>query len=76
MLMNPTVQDRWGKVGKQIIEDKGPVGPERMKTLDNEIRDTALDFMQRSVDEGEPFFSYINLQGCMCLHILVIITKA
>ena len=57
---DPTIEDRWGKVGKQVIEDMGPVGPERMKTLDNEIRDKALDFMQRSVDEGEPFFSYIN----------------
>src|SRR6266566_464073 len=34
-----TIQPRWGKVGKQKIEDAGTLYPERMKTVDNEIRD-------------------------------------
>src|SRR3954451_11779720 len=30
---DPTVQPRWGKVGKQRIEDAGTLYPERMKTV-------------------------------------------
>lgn len=32
---------RWSKTGKQKIEDAGMLYPERMKTVDNEIRDLA-----------------------------------
>jgi len=55
-----TVDPRWGTVGKQIIEDAGPVPPERMKTLDTEILDSSINFMQKSVDEDKPFFAWIN----------------
>src|SRR5213083_3529738 len=34
-----TEMPRWGKIGKQRIEDAGTLYPERMKTVDNEIRD-------------------------------------
>ena len=37
-----TVDPRWGKVGKQKIEDKGELCPKRMETVDDEIRDLAL----------------------------------
>ena len=36
---DPTVQPRWGKVGKQRIEDAGTLYPERMETVDDEILD-------------------------------------
>jgi len=49
-----TVDPRWGKVGKQIIEGAGPVTQERMKTLDNEILDHSINFMQKSLDEDKP----------------------
>jgi len=55
-----TVDPRGGKVGKQIIEDAGPVPPERMKTLDIEILDHSINFMQKSLDEDKPFFAWIN----------------
>jgi len=55
-----TVEPRWGKVGKQVIEDVGGVPPERMKTLDSEILDHSINFMQKSVDEDKPFFAWIN----------------
>jgi len=55
-----TVDPRWGKVGKQVIEDVGPVPPERMKRLDTEILDHSINFMQKSVDEDKPFFAWIN----------------
>ena len=34
-----TVDPRWGKVGKQKIEDAGELCPKRMETVDDEIRD-------------------------------------
>ena len=55
-----TVDPRWGKVGKQIIKDAGPVPLERMKTLDNEILDLSINFMQKSLDKDKPFFVWIN----------------
>lgn len=55
-----TIEPRWGKVGKQIIEDAGPVPPERMKNLDSEILEHSKTFMQKSVDEEKPFFAWIN----------------
>jgi len=55
-----TVEPRWGKVGKQIIEDVGPLPAERMETVENEITDHALNFMQKSIDEDKPFFAWIN----------------
>ena len=37
---DPTVQPRWGKIGKQKIEDAGTLYPKRMETVDDEILDT------------------------------------
>ena len=42
---DPTVDPRWGKVGKQKIEDAGTLYPERMKTVDDEILAHALKFV-------------------------------
>lgn len=55
-----TDEPRWGKVGKQRIEDAGPLPPERMKTVDKEILDHAVGFMRKSKQEGKPFFLYLN----------------
>src|SRR3989454_10768714 len=41
---DPTEMPRWGKVGKQKIEDAGPLYPKRMETVDDEIRDLAIAF--------------------------------
>src|SRR6202158_3182758 len=40
-----TVDPRWGKIGKQKVEDAGPLYPKRMETVDDEIRDLAINFM-------------------------------
>src|ERR1700730_2675849 len=40
-----TEMPRWGKVGKQKIEDAGPLYPKRMETVDDEIRDNAFKFL-------------------------------
>jgi hypothetical protein len=44
---DPTVQPRWGKVGKQKIEDTGPLYVKRMQTCDDDFAATAEDFIQR-----------------------------
>jgi arylsulfatase A-like enzyme len=55
-----TVMPRWGKVGKQRIEDAGTLYPERMKTVDNEIRDMALSFIEKAKTDNKPFFLWLN----------------
>jgi arylsulfatase len=55
-----TVDPRWGKVGKQRIEDAGPLPPERMKTVDDEILKFTFNFMDKSQKDGKPFFVWLN----------------
>jgi arylsulfatase len=55
-----TDQPRWGRVGKQRIEDTGPLTKKRMETIDDEILDHALDWMDRQHQAGNPFFMWFN----------------
>lgn len=55
-----TVDPRFGKVGKQIIKDSGPLDPKRMETVDEEFMARAIDFMERAVKEDKPFFVWFN----------------
>lgn len=55
-----TVQPRWGAIGKQKLEDAGPLSPERMKTVDNEILDKTFKFMDKAKLDGKPFFIWLN----------------
>jgi arylsulfatase A-like enzyme len=55
-----TVQPRWGKVGKQKIEDAGPLPPKRMETVDDEILDHTLKFIDKAKSDGNPFFVWLN----------------
>jgi arylsulfatase A-like enzyme len=55
-----TVDRQFGKVGKQTIENTGPLPKKRMETVDEEFRDAALDFMERKTKEGKPWFCYFN----------------
>lgn len=55
-----TVMPRWGKVGKQKIEDAGTLYPERMKTVDDEIRDKAFAFVDKAKQDNKPFFLWLN----------------
>ena len=57
---DPTVDPRWGKVGKQKIEDAGTLYPERMKTVDDEILAHALKFVDGAKAGGKPFFLWLN----------------
>jgi arylsulfatase A-like enzyme len=55
-----TVDPRWGKVGKQKMEDAGEMRPESMETVDDEIRDKALTFIDKAHSDGKPFFVWLN----------------
>src|SRR5215470_3183559 len=55
-----TVQPRWGKIGKQKIEDAGELCPERMKTVDDEILGDAIKFIENAKNDGKPFFLWLN----------------
>jgi arylsulfatase A-like enzyme len=57
---DPTDHPRWGKVGKQKIEDTGPLTKKRMETIDDEITDGALAFIDKAHTAGKPFFLWYN----------------
>jgi arylsulfatase len=57
---DPTEQPRWGKIGKQKIEDAGELCPKRMETVDDEILDNALKFVDGARKAGKPFFLWLN----------------
>ena len=55
-----TVDPQFGKVGKQKIENTGPLTIERMKTIDDEFTDAALAWMDKQAKANKPFFCYYN----------------
>ncbi len=55
-----TVEPRWGRVGKQKIEDTGPLNTKRMETCDDEFVAAASDFIKRQHKAGKPFFAWVN----------------
>jgi arylsulfatase len=57
---DPTVMPRWGKIGKQRIEDAGTLYPKRMETVDDEIRDLSFKFLDKAKADGKPFFLWLN----------------
>src|SRR5512136_2345333 len=57
---DPTVDPRWGKVGKQTIEDTGPLTRKRMETIDDETSAAAIDFIKRQTKASTPFFCWYN----------------
>jgi len=42
------------------IEDTGPLTRKRMETIDEEVTERALDFMDRAHDANKPFFLWYN----------------
>jgi arylsulfatase A-like enzyme len=55
-----TVDPRFGKVGKQVCRDTGPLTRERMLTIDDDIADRSVDFIKRQKNAGKPFFVWVN----------------
>ncbi len=57
---DPTEDPRFGKIGKQTIEDTGALTKKRMETIDDETSAAAIDFMKRQQAAGKPFFCWFN----------------
>ncbi len=57
---DPTIEPRWGKIGKQKIEDAGTLYPKRMETVDDEILDLSLKFVDKAKSDKKPFFLWLN----------------
>jgi arylsulfatase A-like enzyme len=55
-----TEMPRWGKIGKQRIEDAGTLYPKRMETVDDEILDFTTKFMDKARTDKKPFFVWLN----------------
>ncbi|HVO31286.1 MAG TPA: sulfatase-like hydrolase/transferase, partial [bacterium] len=57
---DPTVQPRWGAIGKQTLKDEGPMPPKRMETVDDEILARAMTWMEKAKKDNKPFFLWLN----------------
>jgi arylsulfatase len=64
---DPTMDPRWGKVGKQTVVDEGPLPPGPMEgihynmtTFDEVITDATIAFMDKAKKDGKPFFVWMN----------------
>jgi arylsulfatase A-like enzyme len=57
---DPRVDPAFGRVGKQIVENTGPLDVKRMETIDEEFLAAAIDFIKRKNAEQTPWFCYFN----------------
>ena len=57
---DPTEDPRFGPVGKQTIEDTGPLTKKRMETVDEEFLAGAMKFIDKSHTANKPFFVWFN----------------
>lgn len=55
-----TVDPRFGKIGKQTIDDTGALTKKRMETIDDETSAAAIDFIKKQNAAGKPFFVWWN----------------
>jgi arylsulfatase len=55
-----TVDPRFGRVGRQVCKDTGPLTKKRMETIDDDIVARAVDFITRQAKAGKPFFVWVN----------------
>ena len=57
---DPTEEPRWGRVGKQKIENLGPLTVKRMETIDDEFLTATQNFIKKAHDDQKPFFAWFN----------------
>jgi arylsulfatase len=76
-----TEMPRWGKVGKQKIEDDGPLPPHpgddpkaklNMETVDDVFLKSDFDFMDKAKKDGKPFFVWHNTTR---MHVWTFLSK-
>ncbi len=59
---------KFGPVGKQTIEDTGPLNTKRMETIDDDIADATVDYIKRQHDGGQPVLRVVQLHPHARLH--------
>ena len=57
---DPTVDPRFGRVGRQTIKDTGPLNRKRMETVDEEFLDRAKAFIRQQHQAGKPWMTWMN----------------
>lgn len=57
---DPTVDPRFGRVGRQTIEDTGLLTRKRMETIDDDIAARSIGFIEKNAKAGTPFFIWVN----------------
>jgi arylsulfatase len=57
---DPMTDPKFGRVGKQRIEDTGPLTRKRMETFDAEVTAETLKWLEGTVKGGKPFFCWYN----------------
>jgi len=55
-----TIDPKFGRVGKQKIVDTGPLTRKRMETIDQEVTDQTLQYLDRVGKGSKPFFVWYN----------------
>ena len=55
-----TVDPRFGEVGKQTIEDTGPLTKKRMETIDDDFAARSVEFLKKEHAAGKPVFLWVN----------------
>lgn len=57
---DPTTDPVFGRVGKQKIENTGPLTRQRMETFDGEVLQHTLEWMDKNGKGDKPFFVWFN----------------
>jgi len=57
---DPTEDPKFGRVGKQKIENKGQLTRKRMETFDQEVTDATLKYLDKVGKGDKPFFVWYN----------------
>lgn len=57
---DPTTDPKFGRVGKQKIEDTGKLTRKRMETFDQEVTAETLKWLDKVAKSGKPFFCWYN----------------
>ena len=57
---DPTVDKRFGKVGKQVILSEKMWKEEEIAYFDDKVSKRAQNFMERQVKAKKPFFAWVN----------------
>lgn len=55
-----TVDPRFGRVGKQVIDDRGTLGAKRQETFDDEVLEASVDWLRRTTKSDKPFFLWFS----------------